>query len=255
MLSSGEKLILKPFGGCGDAGLCQEAFAELGYKSVYSNRIDMIELADLVFLPGGADVDPTRYGGTEELSFYSFTSMLDRWEVKVIPRALELNIPIFGICRGHQTLWVELGGKLEQHITPRHSGIRRRLGGHLVGGEWGSAVVNSLHHQAPDYPIPEGAVIRMLAPDGTIEAFTYGDHAVCVQWHPEMMPHHVWKYLMIAAINGEANSIPSIYGRKELQDGHKDYSPYSLAWEDGTVTDADDITSGFSGRVWPKRNR
>lgn len=230
-----DKLILKPFAGCGDGGLCQEAFAELGYSSRYSGVSDMVEFADLIYLPGGADVDPSRYGGNSRFSHFGM-GILDRWEMTVIPRALELNIPIFGVCRGHQTLWVELGGKLEQHITPRHMEIRRQFGGHLVGGEWGDAVVNSLHHQAPDYPVPEGAVVRMTAPDGTIEGFTYGKHAIGVQWHPEMMPHHVWLHLVVAAIRGEAESIPEVYGRKELQDGHEEMSLYGLAWSDDAPT-------------------
>jgi len=231
MLSTGEKLILKPFGGCGDAGLCQEAFAQLGHKAVYSTRTEMLSLADLVYLPGGADVDPIRYGGDPELS-YMYTGMLDRWEVDVVPKALKLNIPIFGVCRGHQVLWVELGGKLEQHITPRHSAIRRSYGGHLVMGEWGKTVVNSMHHQAPDYPKPGGVVIRMLAPDGTIEAYTYGPNAVCVQWHPEMLPHSIWMHLVIAAIEGDAERIPELYGQKELPDDQERMSPYHYAWSD-----------------------
>ena len=229
MLSTGEKLILKPFGGCDDGWLCQEAFAQLGHKAIYANRIDMLELADLVYLPGGSDVDPTRYGGTPELSFMH-TGMLDRWEVDVVPRALKMDIPIFGVCRGHQSLWVELGGKLEQHITPRHNTIRRSYGGHLVTGEWGEAVVNSMHHQAPNYPVPDGARIQMLAPDGTIEAYTYGTNAVGVQWHPEMLPHELWLYLVIAAIEGDAERISELYGRKELPDNQEKMSPYHYAW-------------------------
>ena len=212
MIASGEKLILKPSGGCGDGGLCQEAFAELGHSSIYSTRLDMLEIADLIYLPGGSDVNPTRYDGVPELS-YTSSGMLDRWEVSAIPVALELDIPIFGVCRGHQSLWVELGGKLERHITPRHATIHHRHGGHLVNGEWGEYLVNSMHHQAPNYPVPDGAVVRMLAPDGTIEAFTYGQYAVGVQWHPEMLPHHIWMYLVTAAIQGEADRIPEVYGR------------------------------------------
>ena len=246
MLDNGEKLILKPFGGCGDGWLCQKAFAALGHKAVYSTKPEMIEQADLIYLPGGADVDPSRYGGDPKLSYWQ-TGVLDRWEVEVTPKALALDIPIFGVCRGHQALWVELGGRLEQHITPRHSQIRM-WGGHLVAGERGEAVVNSMHHQAP-HPdrVPDGAKIRMLAPDGTIEAYTYGKYAVGVQWHPEMLPHDIWMYLMIAAIQGEADRIPQVYGRKELPDDFEErhLSPRQMeTWSDRAPTiDAD-------GRVW-----
>lgn len=228
MLADGTKLILRPFGGCGDGWLCGKTFTALGYKSAYSSSSEMVEQADLIFLPGGADVDPSRYGGDPKLSYMS-SSMLDRWEMEVVPKALELNIPIFGVCRGHQVLWVELGGKLEQHITPRHSQIRS-LCGHPVYGEWGDAVVNSLHHQAP-HPdrVPDGAVVRMLAPDGTIEAATYGKYVVSVQWHPEMLPHDIWMYLVVAAIRGEADRIPEIYGTKVLPGDPMKITPSTMA--------------------------
>lgn len=211
------KVVLISSGGCGDGSLGAIAFRSLGFDVYYTNDPANIHLADLVILPGGADVDFTRYNGNSKLCGHP-SPMMEAFDRAVLPIALKDEIPIFGICRGHQSLWVELGGKLEEDITDRHSKIRHMIGGHDVHGNWGKAIVNSLHHQAPKYPIPNSDIaIQMHAPDGTIEAFSYAGFAVAVQWHPEMMMSEKWVHLVTAAIKRETDRIPDIYGMKELR--------------------------------------
>lgn len=194
--------------GCGDGFMGSRAIRNV-FKTtnqvLYSGAPADVELADLIILPGGADVDYVRYGGDKKLCGYPSMS-LEIFDAEVLPYALEQRIPIFGICRGIQTLWVQLGGKLEEHISGRH----RKIGtgwGHEVDGAWGEHTVNSLHHQAPMYPAPPDVTVTMHAPDGTIEGMIYQDFAVAVQWHPEMMPYYKWGHLIEAALKRDIQTI------------------------------------------------
>ena len=210
----GRKLILMPHGGCSDGGLGVAAFNKLGHDVWYSADTELLDYADLIILPGGADIDYTRYDGNPRLCGRPSVS-LEKFDKEILPTALKREIPIFGICRGHQSLWVELGGRLIEDISGGHLGRYR----HPVEGTWGIAEVNSLHHQAPRLPAPNGVEIHMQAPfDGTIEAFTYAGFAVAVQWHPEMLPPESWMHLVTAAINRETDRIPEIYGLKEIKE-------------------------------------
>lgn len=71
---------------------------------------------DLLLLQGGADVDSSRYG---EFPGY-FTGKPDLhkeyFDVNVLPKYIELGVPIAGICRGEQSLAVHFNAKLIQHM-------------------------------------------------------------------------------------------------------------------------------------------
>jgi putative glutamine amidotransferase len=157
---------------------------------------------DLVYLAGGSDIDFRRYGGNPELCGIP-SRALDVWDQAYIPIALKEEWPILGICRGHQTLAVELGGRLIEEIYPAH-GIyesSRRGWGHIVEGEWGTFPVNSLHHQAIDYDsISDKVTVVAWALDGMVEAYYYKDFAIGVQWHPEFMSYASGSWQLVEAV-------------------------------------------------------
>ena len=72
---------------------------------------------DLLLLTGGADVSTDRYG---EMPSY-FTGKPDihkeYFDRVMLPRYIENQTCIMGICRGVQTLNIALGGKLIQHMS------------------------------------------------------------------------------------------------------------------------------------------
>jgi putative glutamine amidotransferase len=116
--------------------------------------------------------------------------------------ALANDLPIFGICRGMQTLNVAAGGALLQDIAAQranaldHQQTERTLLAHHVLVEQGSRLrellgadeyaVNSLHHQAVSQP-GDGVRIVAWAPDGVAEALELPAKrfAIAVQYHPE----------------------------------------------------------------------
>ena len=171
---------------------------------------DVVARVAGVLLTGGGDVDPSLYGDAPHPAFSAAEPGRDAYEIELVRRALEADLPVFAICRGVQVLNVARGGTLIQDIPSELSGAlkHRREGSdqpftlaHDVwldtgsriqtlmsdgGSETESCQVNSRHHQAIKAP-GEGLVAVATAPDGIIEAVEDPSRRFCVgvQWHPE----------------------------------------------------------------------
>lgn len=173
----------------------------------------LAERLDGLVLVGGADVDPTLWGGRPGPGATSYDPDLDRFELDLIRCFLDAGKPILAICRGLQLLNVALGGTLVPHLPPdegeAHSfygypAERRR---HRVRLDHGSQLAqlygeevwtNSLHHQAIDRP-GEGLVVVGRADDGVVEAAELpGEKVLAVQWHPELHTEEepVWPWVV-----------------------------------------------------------
>jgi GMP synthase-like glutamine amidotransferase len=109
------------------------------HNDYVANYVTKVEDADLVVFTGGSDVDPSYYN--EPKGRYTGSGgVRDVFEMSLFQAALEANIPMFGICRGHQLICAALGGTLIQHVQ-HHSG-------HTVKTYDGLAfAANSYHHQ------------------------------------------------------------------------------------------------------------
>lgn len=159
-----------------------------------------------VLLLGGEDVAPARYGETDR-HCERINAPRDAWELDLLPRTLERDMPILAVCRGVQVLAVALGGTLVQDlpIALAAQGVRSRvlhrgpkqtdsthritvgprtLLARLIPTK--TALVNSHHHQAVR---TVSAKVRVSArsSDGTIEAIEHAGKrfVLGVQWHPE----------------------------------------------------------------------
>lgn len=171
---------------------------------------DVVGRAAGVLLTGGGDVDPSLYGEAPHPTFSAAEPGRDAYEIELVRRALEADLPVFAICRGVQLLNVARGGTLIQDIPSQiPGGLRHTREGadppctlaHEVWLDKGSLLqtlmsdslsetescqVNSRHHQAIEAP-GEGLVTVATAPDGIIEAVEDPARRFClgVQWHPE----------------------------------------------------------------------
>src|SRR5712691_10726280 len=169
---------------------------------------DAINSVQGLLLTGGGDVQPSLYGASPHATFDPAEPGRDEYEIELVRRALENDLPVFAICRGVQLLNVARGGTLIQHIpdevgitvnhkvpAPSHSIahdvwiesgslLERLMGERFEAGE--ACPVNSRHHQAPK-DLGEGLVASATAPDGVIEAVEDPSRRFClgVQWHPE----------------------------------------------------------------------
>ena len=86
----------------------------------YANRNALMETlrhVDALLLTGGADIDP-RYMGQEPdyTLLHSINPKRDEQELLLVRLAVDMNIPILGICRGMQVLAAALGGDVHQDI-------------------------------------------------------------------------------------------------------------------------------------------
>ena len=159
---------------------------------------ELIKKLDVVFLTGGEDVAPFRYGEENHPKLGKVNERRDEWEYQVLGEAKRQHKPIFGTCRGEQMINVFFGGTLYQDI-PGHkqeeggSFHERRASvveGTLLHSLVGSAEIatNSFHHQAVKVPAP-GFRVAATADDGIIEAIepaVLSDRFILgVQWHPE----------------------------------------------------------------------
>lgn len=161
----------------------------------------LASLADGFLFSGGVDIEPYRYG-TEKLDCCGETDPdRDQSEFDVYEAIKDTGKPVFGICRGIQTLNVLRGGTLWQDIpsqkpsktvhSQKEKGSERT---HLVTVEKGTLLhdivkktefaVNSFHHQAV---MDTTLTISAHAEDGIIEAVEDSKHPffLGVQWHPE----------------------------------------------------------------------
>lgn len=163
---------------------------------------------DGVFVTGGVDVDPQRYGEEKLAVCGALDPDRDAVEIMLLKFALEKHLPVLAVCRGIQVLNVACGGTLYQDVAAQvpaalkhdyfpspENPSRKYLAhdiavtpGSRLGGILGEAVVpvNSMHHQAIKDLAP-GLVPNAYAPDGIIEGVegANGQYLIAVQWHPE----------------------------------------------------------------------
>jgi putative glutamine amidotransferase len=179
-----------------------------------ANIGDLCGTLDGIVLTGGrANVHPKYYGEELTEAHGSMDQERDDVVLPLVQAAVDLGIPILGICRGIQEMNVALGGTLHpevgdlpgrhRHRMPKgckdhevifelREEVRLRPGGVLsgiLGTE--SILTNSLHGQAVKDP-GERVVLEGWAADDTIEAISIAgsrSFAVGVQWHCEYEAH------------------------------------------------------------------
>ena len=171
--------------------------------------LEILNYCDGILISGGPDIDAKLYGESNMPYNGDISPIRDILELFIAKKAVEMNKPVLGICRGIQILNVAMGGTLYQdiHLQNKDCGVLKHAQSAPKGYPtheinikkdswvWKSfkkekARVNSFHHQAIKQ-IAEGFEVTSKAEDGIIEAIEYVKNKFCVgvQWHPELM----WK--------------------------------------------------------------
>jgi len=166
--------------------------------------IDSDELpaeANGLVLTGGVDVDPQLYGEEIGPKTDKPNPQRDTHELGLLRQALERDLPVLCVCRGHELLNVAMGGALLQNIdgdghrwledgASNYHEVELAGTGRLASiyGPGATLRVNSRHHQgvSEDRLAPELQAVA-TSPDGLVEAMESSGHrwVMGIQWHPE----------------------------------------------------------------------
>ena len=167
----------------------------------------IVKNLDGLILSGGGDIDPRFLSEKPIPELGDVDSYRDMYDFMLLKIAFDHQLPIMGICRGHQVINVAFGGALYQDIyaqfspealqhsqsEPRDYATHpvqiihkdSRLSLIMQGKE--IIHVNSFHHQAVKEVAPE-FIATALSPDGLNEAMEHPEYQLfSVQWHPEPM--------------------------------------------------------------------
>lgn len=163
---------------------------------------------DGIILSGGVDIDPKYYGEENTGKSVEISPLMDEAEEVLVHIAMDMDLPILGICRGMQSLNVFNGGSLIQDLPSEHGfSVNHRLEkpetalheitidktSHLSDAiGFGTHKINSYHHQAIKKIAP-GFSVSAVSEDGVIESIysTEKKFVLGVQWHPERDYHVV----------------------------------------------------------------
>lgn len=191
-----------------------------------------IEAADAVIIGGGDDIGPALYGG-DLVTEARLDHARDAMEKRIVERAVAMDTPLLGICRGAQMLNVALGGTLDQDAyatygSRRFKTVLPRKTVRILPQTRLSAIagcedmkVNALHSQSVKRL---GGDLRVAARDesGMVQAVerTCDPFALGVQWHPEHLFYARRQRALFEALVAAARAYRD--GRRQVRavDGH-----------------------------------
>lgn len=116
----------------------------------------------------------------------------DQFEIAAVEYAIDMNLPVVGICRGLELLNVYFGGQLKQinsHVACTHrvefSDVDQVVTDGLSLPE--KTAVNSYHNWGINKAgIGDNLVVLATALDGTVECITHETDPIWgIMWHPE----------------------------------------------------------------------
>lgn len=185
---------------------------------------------DGILLTGSpSNVTPARYG--DATGDGPFDMHRDEIAIAMVKQMIDLQKPVFGICRGFQEINVALGGTLRRDTSDSVELMRHHAADdvdfdgmfdhrHPVAlsqdGLLASAYakseldVNSVHFQGIGN-LAVGLTIEATAPDGLVEAYSArpnGAPLLAVQWHPEWNTENnpdsqIYFHMLGKALRGE----------------------------------------------------
>lgn len=177
----------------------------LPYKDNIAEMI-ISKLVDGLLFIGGEDVSNTLGGSSRITPGYQYCTERDEFEVNLAKYSIKNNIPILGICRGMQILYIATGGKIIYDIEEiNNSYIKHRISimepsFHDIDIAPSSKLkeicrktkmhVTSYHHQGVHWDTEQALLwnVAAMSDDGTIEAIEFigANYIIGVLWHPEM---------------------------------------------------------------------
>lgn len=170
--------------------------SQFGQPVLLTPRVSQINDVDALFMPGGADI-------SNNLTFLNTRSNphLDWFDKEELPKYVNASKPIFGVCRGMQSINVHFGGTLknligeelqmhqknssEQEKESKVHSIKFTNYCPFIDFQKTFIKVNSIHHQCVDI-LGKDLEIIAKSLDNIPEAIMHTHLPIAaVQWHPE----------------------------------------------------------------------
>ncbi len=188
----------------GPAGDCRGFATWLGRAGV--SRAETPAGADFVVFTGGSDVSPTLYNQSRLPGTYTDAER-DEVCMKLYEHCRKERIPMLGICRGAQFLWVAQGGQLWQDLDNHDDGEHQVM--YLPTQQ--KLRASSVHHQACKIGSAEGLRVLMTSTVSTrreddtavrhgtstdLEAYSFKKAGILgIQGHPEYAGYEEYSYV------------------------------------------------------------
>jgi len=187
---------------------------QYGMVRIITPQEPIDERLDLIIVPGGADVNPGRYGQAPHMQTSKSDPIKEYFDNFILPQYIDIGTPIFGICRGIQAIAVHFGAKLIQHMYHESNDDNRYDGVHSISltepfrAEFlrthegnkkitGNFKVNSMHHQCVSFHnFPDELEVIGLYSGKyefrSIEVIRHRELPIyAVQYHPEELGHDI----------------------------------------------------------------
>lgn len=168
------------------------------------------------------------YGGAESVNDAETKDYI-REEIDWIGNWAESGRPFLGICLGAQMLARALGAGVSRHSEGLHQIGYVKIEPTAAARDFMGEPMHVYHWHNEGFEVPGGAELLASGPDFPNQAFRYGDRAYAIQFHPEVSPRVMHRWLQEA---GHMLAEPGAHAREaQLADSERFDAPME-AWLD-----------------------
>lgn len=113
-----------------------------------------------------------------------------------IREAMEIEMPLFGVCYGHQLMSHALGGVVGYHPAGREMGcepinLTPGAASDPLMATWPQTFKVHLTHEQTVISVPRGALVLASSAHDPHQIVRYGRNAISTQFHPEFTETHL----------------------------------------------------------------
>lgn len=120
-------------------------------------HVNNIPDVDMLYLPGGLDVNPVTFGAIPSYYTQNSNVLLEWWDNKILPQYLKKDTKVLAVCRSAQQIWASCGGVITQHNDWHEQSKYPEQECHTLSftplyKQWSKHInkVTSRHHQCMD---------------------------------------------------------------------------------------------------------
>lgn len=190
-------------------------FSTYGKVVVLGPTDDIVENLDLLVLPGGADISSHFYNQIPFMWNTNPDLFKEYFFVNNLPKYIENNIPIFGICLGMQQICVHFKANMIQNIGNHSTSLESRSDlvhelcimqnyVNMFPYKKSGYKVNSLHHQAVNFnKFPTCLdIVAISKKDNFLEIIKHKTKNIWgVQYHPEEIYDDISDFIVKMLLN------------------------------------------------------